>query len=282
MNLLLISNLYAPELVGGAERSTQALAEELVYRGHQVWVFTSGSLNEEYDLNGVQIVRVKSENLYSSFESHQPQSTWKKPIWHMLDSWNHSYHKALCTLIQTNEIELVHTQNLSGLGVGVWKTVNNLGLPLVHTLRDYYLTCPKNTLYKEGNICRKTCSSCKFVTHARKVASHYVNAVVGISQYILDKHLQLGFFNHVKSHCIYNGIKTPLTINLEETETENLFCFGYLGRIASEKGIEVLMRAAQETALPIKIFGKLDSSYARHLKKISQSDGIEFVGYTAP
>ena len=42
--------------------------------------------------------------------------------------------------------ELVHTSNLPGFSTAVWETARQAGVPVVHTLHDYHLLCPRSSL----------------------------------------------------------------------------------------------------------------------------------------
>jgi glycosyltransferase involved in cell wall biosynthesis len=56
-------------------------------------------------------------------------------------------------IIDREQPDLVHTHNLQGFSVAAWKVVKKRGLPLVHTMHDYYLLCPRNTMFGGGRNC---------------------------------------------------------------------------------------------------------------------------------
>ena len=44
--------------------------------------------------------------------------------------------------------DVVHTHNLPGISTGIWETCRRLGRPVVHTLHDYQLLCPRTSLMR--------------------------------------------------------------------------------------------------------------------------------------
>ena len=67
MKLAIINTLYAPNNVGGAEKSVQALAEYFVFLGHDVIVICLGKENANYKLNGVSVSSLKIKNDFWPF-----------------------------------------------------------------------------------------------------------------------------------------------------------------------------------------------------------------------
>src|SRR5258708_30615677 len=88
----------------------------------------------------------------------------------------------------------MHSNKLSGLTTAVWKTAAEHGVPVVHTLHDYYLVCPRCSRFARGHSCERTCPSCRILTINRKRATRWLTAVVGVSQRVLDINTSLGLF----------------------------------------------------------------------------------------
>ncbi|MGG7377432.1 glycosyltransferase, partial [Escherichia coli] len=50
--------------------------------------------------------------------------------------------------------DVVHTNNLPGVTTAIWEVSRQLGIPVVHTIHDYYLLCPRVTLQRrDGRPC---------------------------------------------------------------------------------------------------------------------------------
>ncbi len=110
-----------------------------------------------------------------------------------------------------------------------------------------------------------------------------MNAFVGISSYIKERHVKNGYFKRASKHVIYNAIKSPVL--LEEKSIYSFFrdeiILGFLGRIESSKGIELLLDAMHkynDQNIFIKIAGKGESEYIDYLKKKYSNVHMEFVG----
>ena len=57
--------------------------------------------------------------------------------------------------------DLVHTHNLKGMSPSVWAEARRRGLPVVHTMHDYYLLCGRGSmLHRDGTPCRQNCLGC--------------------------------------------------------------------------------------------------------------------------
>ena len=76
MKILIISTLYPPNVIGGAEKAAAELAEALVRRGHVVTVVTlhPGSSEVVEDRSGLRIYRLPLDNFYWPFgRSEKPE-----------------------------------------------------------------------------------------------------------------------------------------------------------------------------------------------------------------
>lgn len=92
-----------------------------------------------------------------------------KPIWHALDIFNPFFKSVIINIIDKEKPDIIHTNNLAGFSVMPWVIAKNLGIPVVHTLRDYYLMCIKSTMYNhEKNCDNHQCVVCFIYTYYKK------------------------------------------------------------------------------------------------------------------
>ena len=159
MKVILINTLYHPFKVGGAELSVQALAEKLNEMGVITGIITLGKQDDACEVNGVKIWRIKIENIFWPFEEEE-KSSLQKLRWHYNDVVNNSYKDKINTILNQFKPDIINTNNLSGFSVSIWELFKNKKIKIVHTLRDYYLICPKTTKYKKGKTCTQTCLEC--------------------------------------------------------------------------------------------------------------------------
>jgi glycosyltransferase involved in cell wall biosynthesis len=291
VKLLLVNTLYHPGEVGGAERSVRLLAEELVRSGQEVAVICAAPARApaRSDLNGVAVHRVRLKNLYWPFRE-APNPRVLKPLWHALDAYNPWMARAVGRILDEERPDVVHTHNLAGFSASVWRQAEERRLPLVHTLRDYYLLCPRSSLFRgegrDDENCRSQCLPCKVVTLARRRLSRKVDHVVGISRFVLERHLRCGYFAGVEGRgVIYNGVERVLERAAGPVRGHALR-LGFLGRLHPEKGIGRLVRSFGATGLSreasLVVAGTGPADYVESLKREAARSAVEFVGSVAP
>jgi len=68
MKILIVNTLYAPNQIGGAEKSVQTLAEKFTLLGHAVKVVCLGKENSNYEIANVKVKVIKIKNNYWPFK----------------------------------------------------------------------------------------------------------------------------------------------------------------------------------------------------------------------
>jgi len=278
MKIAIINTLYAPNKVGGAEKSVQTLAENFSDLGNEVIVICLGKEDANYKLNGVIINAVKIKNDFWPFEINNKNS-FHKLIWHLKDASNNKYNDFLHHLFLDYKPDVLLTNNISGFSTKVWRIASNLNIKIVHTLRDYYLQCPKSTKFKNGLNCSNLCNDCNFLSIPKKKDSSKVNYLIGISNYILSDHIDKGYFKGVQNEVIFNGFETQKK-SINSREVTNVF--GFIGQVNKTKGIELILESfsnLSESSWKLLIAGTVDEKYLKHLNKINNSIQIEYLGY---
>ena len=125
----------------------------------------------------------------------------------MIDIYNWRYKKDVKRIVSKIKPDIINTSNLCGISSIAWDVVHKMKIPIVHTLRDYYLLCPQQTMIKGTTSCEKQCTICKTYSIVKKEMSQKVDAVVGISNFILQHHLSFGYFkNAIRKEVISNSI----------------------------------------------------------------------------
>lgn len=286
MKITLISSMYAPYAIGGAEAVTQTQAEALAARGHTVRVLTLGDPGKEISrtiLNGVEVVRVGIRNLYFPGTTQPP--TWAKVAWHTRDFYNASMgHLAReCLLEQRPDIVVCH--NLAGWSAAVWPAVKSLGLPLAQVLHDQYFRCIRSNMYKSQR-CATQCMSCKLMRLPHPKLSRLPDAVVGVSRYVIDSLVQAGYFRDVP---VRTYIHNASHLDTRERSTPALsgpeVVFGFIGSITPAKGLEQLLAAFRRMAQPhwrLRVAGTGVPEYVERLRAEHADSRIEFLGRQDP
>jgi glycosyltransferase involved in cell wall biosynthesis len=285
MKIVYINSFYAPHEVGGAEKSVRFLAETMVKQGHEACVITLGPQRETVELNGVRIERLPIANVYDPLVPG-PKPAWQKLMWHGLDSLNPIAGKAVAKILDAWRPEVAHTNNVSGFSVAVWRELAKRRIPIVHTLRDYYLLCPNTAMFKDGRPCQQRCTQCKVLSMPRILGTKLVRTVIGNSHFILNKHKAYGLFPNALADVIYNAYahaaQTPV-----EAGTKGCLRLGYIGRIAATKGIETLIDAVKLATrngvqLQALVAGDGDEAYVAELKQRAAGLPVQFLGRVKP
>ncbi|MGH6754187.1 MAG: glycosyltransferase family 4 protein, partial [Bradyrhizobium sp.] len=288
MRVLITSSIYptpeAPKIVGGAEIFVRRLAESLLDRGDSVEVIRAASVPDQKmeTCNGIDVYSAPVENVYFPFT--KPRSAPIRAIWHAMEDWQKTA-QMVAARIQAFKPDILHSNNLSGLTTGVWKTSSDLGIPVLHTLHDYYLTCPRCSRFSNGTACTHTCVSCKILTINRRDTTKHLDAVVGVSQRILDIHTELGLFSDTPLRTVIRNASTADVGDKCTVSPDGTVTFGFIGRLAQEKGIYNLVQAV--AAIPprlirLVIAGDVTESQQAHIKLLARNARIDFLGFVPP
>lgn len=229
--ILIVNSYYAPTIVGGAEISTQLLAEDLT-KYYKVCVLTTGSHRigiKREENNGVEIYRIPCLNLYWPVGNNS-KSNLIKLGWHLINVFNPFQYILLKKIVKEINPDIIHTQNLNGIGTYIWKIAKNLKLTTIHTTRDYTLFNPVKNSYVNKLLAN---------IHKRR-SNNYVDRVVGISRFILDQHREKGFFQYSQDSIIHNVVNSKRYQRKERYEGDPLI-IGYFGQIEEIKGIDKLV-----------------------------------------
>ena len=149
--------------------------------------------------------------------------------------------------------DVVNTHNVCGFSLAAWREIKRRKMRLVHTLHDYYLMCPRCTLFDRGRNCEKRCLICKVVTFNRRGLAQLPDAVVSVSQHALDEHVRRNYLKDLPATVIYNiqdGFSSCFSEPLNAKEWSRDLVFGFIGRVEEEKGIETLMAATRQLHQP--------------------------------
>jgi glycosyltransferase involved in cell wall biosynthesis len=288
MKILIISTLYPPHVIGGAEKAAAELAEGLVHRGHVVVVVSlhpgSGEVVEYW--NGVRVYRLPVDNFYWPFGRKTKPNPFYRLAWHIREVWNPVAARRIGKILDAETPDVVNTHNVCGFSLAAWREVKRRKVRLVHTVHDCYLLCSRSVLFRNGNNCKRTCLDCKVLTFNRRDLSRLPDSVVSVSQYTLNEHLTRHYFEGVPTTVIYNlhgATKPPLQQALNSEKMSRDLIFGFIGRVEEEKGIETLLLATgelQQSNWKLKIAGKGLDAYVQKLSKRFSDPRIEWLGFT--
>ena len=94
--------------------------------------------------------------------------------------------------------DIINTHNIVGFSSSIWPLIKKHKIPLVQVLHDQYAICPNSNMFKNGNRCATQCAQCKIFRLPHKELSNNVDAVIGVSNFVLQHHLKNGLFKKAK------------------------------------------------------------------------------------
>lgn len=282
MRIGFINNAYFPTQFGGSERSVQMLAESIVRQGHEAAVLTISPQEkfEEHQVNGINVTYLPHKNV--SLANEKKKNPLRRIVWHLIDSYNPWTGADVKRWLEKEKPDLVQTNILGGISVAAWDAVRRYGVPVVHTLREYYLQCRLMSLNRKGVDCVGRCAFCRICSVPRKELSVVPQAVVGISHHVLKSHIQAGFFSGVPfQEVIFNPFLLTELPKALPSPTKRLR-LGYIGRMESLKGIDFLCQ--QIPSLPKDKYefffaGPGETTYTAKFKKRDSGMPVHWLGF---
>lgn len=284
MKICLISNLYPPNILGGAEIYVQRIARKMAH-DNEVIVITqrpfsgTASLRAGAEIeDGVKVYRFYPLNVYfTGHSSRAPQ--WKTPFWHLFNLWNPHPYQVIRGILKKEKPDIVHSHITGGFSLSVYSAVKAFGCPHIHTCHGYALLSPWAALMRRG----KTISRFNFRDRQFMKITRYFSkstAVVSApSQFVLDMHLNNGFFPDSKSVKIPIGIE----LNNEERKEKEFRTVDilYTGALIETKGAQTLIdgfRQLDSRNIRLHIVGR--GYYEKELRLRAGDDNrIIFHGY---
>ncbi|HCM5348007.1 TPA: glycosyltransferase [Klebsiella pneumoniae] len=284
--ILIVCRAYFPDVMGGGELSTKSLAENLKKKGYDVDVLAISDKDEFDIVDNISVHRMKFYNIYWSYDATEKKKL-EKIVWHALDSNNLNGIKRIEAMLERIKPDVLISSTIEDISSIIWKIAKKKKIKVIHVLRSYSLLCINANMYKRDN-CKTQCISCKTVSTLKKMNSQYVDAVVGISKYILEKHTDLGYFKKSQKKVIYNicsdvGFIPDITKNANSLKLKNnrQIVIGYLGRVHQTKGIDIIFDAMTrlddeiKDRLLFKVAGSGDKIYLSELAKLAESKMVD-------
>jgi glycosyltransferase involved in cell wall biosynthesis len=183
--------------------------------------------------------------------------------------------------------DIVHVHNIhSYLSPYVVKIAASRGIKVIWTLHDYKLICPSYSCLRDGKPC-EACFSRKWnvvrykcmksdmkasvlayleaIVWNRKALEKYTHTFISPSYFLQSKMASAGFRSS-KITVLHNFF--PDTLPAAGTDKSDYYC--YVGRLSSEKGIDLLLEVAEKLPYPLKVVGggeRLEEYKARYGEK---------------
>ncbi|MFO1073681.1 MAG: glycosyltransferase [Geminicoccaceae bacterium] len=292
--VLLISTLYPPNVVGGAEIVVRNLAEGLVRAGHQVCVVTlarRGWAQNRIEA-GVSVHEFAMRCRHWPFAGDRASGA-RRLLWHVIDNFDPDFYRHLRAVVQDFAPTVVNSHNINGLTPAVWLSSRHAcDAPIIHTCHDYGLLCSRTTMFNHGRACRSCCATCRVLTAGKRYLTRWVDGAIGVSEAVLAPHLERRLFARgCLTGVIHNanapeaapGPAEPPQVARDASPGDMPLRVGFMGRLSAAKGILLLLDelARLDGGVMLKAAGRGDT---RLVAELAAARGVpcELPGFVVP
>jgi glycosyltransferase involved in cell wall biosynthesis len=243
--IVFVSDFYFP-FIGGAEEVCRMEAEGFYRRGYEVFVVTSLMPNlERYeDVHGVKVFRLNLQNIQLRHEASSGSSWLTTGLINSILSYNLFSAQAVKQVIEKLKPDIIHVHNIGvKIPLLTLHILRELKVPIVMTLHDYRLICPRATLLCYTKIpCKIPRTACKILVKSQKILlKGSIIQFISPSKFLADRFREK--FRDVEIAVIPNPIQRIETIPKKSFEQFQIL---YAGRLVWYKGIRVLLKAFRD------------------------------------
>jgi len=220
--------------------------------------------------------------------------------------YNKEAEKKLKILIKNFKPDVAHVHLFYGkLSVSILKTLSDEKIPIVHTVHDYKILCPVNTLLDRNQSLCNQCVSGSAVSCIKKRCSdgsllqsimvaaealiwkefihpiRFIDQYHFVSDFCKNEHEKYYPDLSNKSTKIYNY--SPIKINFLKSKDYKKY-FLYFGRLSREKGVMTLLKSWTRLSKKFKLLVVGDGHMKNDLiayKELNKLNNVEFLGYKA-
>lgn len=287
MKVLFVSRNFFPEgVVGGAQLCIKHLADGLERLGHEVAVLSLDNHAHcgPHALYGFPEYRLRLRHRVPKARSFG----LLKGVWHAMDRFGGSMEKDYRNVIEDFSPDVINTNVMAGVGTRFWQVAQEAGVPVVHTVYDYYLLCIRSSMRANGANCSFPCMLCRTAAlwPSRKAATA-VSHVIYVSQHMRHAHEDAGVFPSNTASSVLGEAYTPQGVlpKRKGLLREGTLTLGFFGRISPEKGLEQLLealRSYRSNQWNLRVGGKGDNAYVQRIQAIAKGLPVTFLGVQDP
>jgi glycosyltransferase involved in cell wall biosynthesis len=231
--VLMVSSLWPPAVLGGAELYASQLASNLEQRGWATGVLTLG-------VAGPEVVAEVTPWPYR-LDAYADQSAVRRIAFHATDLYRPATRRVLGEAVSRFAPDVVHSHSVQGLSSSALTTPSARHAAHVHTIHDYWLLCQRASLTRrDGTPCESRCRGCVLVSGIRNrlIDRHPPDVVVAVSEAVAREHGQVSWLRD-RIRVIHN----PTEMARIPKIPHHGVVFGYLGRLTGIKGVSTLLDA---------------------------------------
>ncbi len=243
MKIALINNLYYPFNKGGTEHIVEMCYQELKRKNIEVIIITTKPYFKK--------TAGADKNIYylnSGYHFLDVIPTWLRLFWHIVDTFNFKKFFQIKKILKKENIDIVITHNLKGIGFLTPLAIKKRGIKHIHTLHDIQLLHPSGLMiYKKEKIINSQLA--KLYQKFNILFFSHCHTVVSPSNWLLKLHENKLFFSRCNKKRICNPIPKKLINNnngQNNKKSKQMFDFIYAGQIESQKAVLFLVDTFKE------------------------------------
>ena len=280
MRVAFVNSLYPPWSSGGAESTLRGLAEGLVRRGAEVDLYClTPEAPQQTIMGGVQVHYLPARTAIWPWMETPP--LLGRLLFQLQEIYNPFAERDLYRAWRASRPDIVHVHNFKGFSaLAAWRAARRLRLPLVQTLHDYTLVCPRSVMRKAGRNCARPCLSCRVASAPRRARAGWPDLFTAVSHRMVEL-MEQSEVHWRRKPLIVRGDNPPGPTASRPPQSREVV-FGYLGRLDPAKGVDVLLRALRHYRGPecrVLIAGAGAAPYTEALRKLAVDTVAEFVGW---
>lgn len=257
MKILVQNSIFHPNVIGGAEISSFLLTQQLARRGWQVDALaTSGRRDGPAGLetrplgeSGGLVYEAASGGFYDLYRDGGPAPApgiLVRGLHHFAAVHSPRWLRLVRQALDRIAPDLLHTNTIVGMTPVVWRAARERGIPVVHTLRDYHLLCPRTTLLRSsGDECTNMPLPCAVLKRLKLARTGDLQVVTAPSRFVLQRHLDAGAFPGARPEVVPNACE-ELPADVPARTAADAPRGLYLGQLDDHKGVGLLMDALEQ------------------------------------
>ncbi|MDX1921773.1 MAG: glycosyltransferase family 4 protein [Alphaproteobacteria bacterium] len=242
--ILIVSSLFPPHVLGGAESSAYNLALHFRDNGWDVGVLTTaldtGDAVDNQLFEGMRMWRVLMPRPYATFHFQKAKGL-QKLLWHFLDHFDPRNKRIMADVLDNFKPDVVSIHLLQGLGYNALQEITRRNIKINFVLHDLGLACIRMNMFKNGSECAMQCTSCK-ISSAYKWNMLKQSKKLGFISPSQANIETLSRFLPIKSYrnqAILNPNTYP-PATAQRVASDNIR-FLYVGRLHNTKGVDLLL-----------------------------------------
>ncbi len=291
MRIVLLSNLYPPHVLGGAEIVARDFAAGLAELGHEVTVLTS-----TYGVAKPQQEGHIWRTLQYTFPAHFDRQRPVRQQLHLIRDYYRYFHdatnvKELRRVIAEVKPDVLYVWEITGIGVNTMLTaLGMVNIPVVFHLESYWWQYARSPQTEQTRLRTRKLKQALIGT----VPALPYTSLIAASQAVKQEYIAVGC-DPERVEVIYNCIdarfvNTPRAIHNYEDGSElqgQQTQLTYVGRLCLEKGVLVILKALDllihrqgKRQLHLNIFGDGEGGYMKELHEyIHENELTAFVTF---